>query len=150
MKELKRPVVKPFAKASYEVVEAYNFEVEIKLKPLFKKNQNENSILVKDTIPKGYETDGASIPRLFWSLYPPFKSEYFSAALIHDYLCSKAAFEKDKKQAFKIADEVLFEVMRSLKVDRKTCYIFYFACSFYHFLKYKSKKGFSNAKNTNH
>lgn len=35
-------------------------------------------------IPKGYETNGASVPRLFWNLLSPF-TEGFRAALVHDY-----------------------------------------------------------------
>lgn len=37
-------------------------------------------------IPKGVEFDGASIPRLFWSLIgSPFEPDFMEAALIHDY-----------------------------------------------------------------
>lgn len=37
------------------------------------------------TIPKGFLTDGASVPRPFWSLLPPW-GDYGQAAVLHDYL----------------------------------------------------------------
>jgi len=38
-------------------------------------------------VPKGFITDGASIPRAFWNILSPF-GEYFAAAVVHDYLYS--------------------------------------------------------------
>lgn len=37
-------------------------------------------------VPEGYLTDGASVPRMLWSLIPPWSS-YGQAAILHDYLC---------------------------------------------------------------
>lgn len=38
-------------------------------------------------VPKGFETDGASIPRVLWPfLGSPFSPRYMTAALVHDYL----------------------------------------------------------------
>lgn len=36
------------------------------------------------TIPAGFIYDGASVPRILWSLYPPFGS-YNRASLLHDW-----------------------------------------------------------------
>ncbi|PTS86457.1 phage tail protein [Pseudomonas sp. HMWF032] len=38
------------------------------------------------TVPYGFVTDGASIPRAFWPILSPW-GEYAKAAVIHDYLC---------------------------------------------------------------
>lgn len=38
------------------------------------------------TVPQGFLTDGASVPRFLWSLFPAWGS-YSRAALVHDYLC---------------------------------------------------------------
>ena len=39
-------------------------------------------------VPKGTVVNGASIPRLFWSLIgPPFVGAYRRASVIHDYYC---------------------------------------------------------------
>lgn len=48
-------------------------------------NAGENSGLARVTVPKGFVTDFASIPRVFYSLLRP-DGEYAHAALIHDYL----------------------------------------------------------------
>jgi len=37
-------------------------------------------------IPFGFESDGASVPKFLWSLYPPFGA-YLEAAVIHDWFC---------------------------------------------------------------
>lgn len=37
------------------------------------------------TVPVGFETDFASIPRSLWSILPPF-DKHLPAAIIHDYL----------------------------------------------------------------
>jgi len=38
-------------------------------------------------VPAGFVTDYASVPRLFWSLYPP-DGDYTPAAVVHDWLYS--------------------------------------------------------------
>lgn len=37
-------------------------------------------------VPYGFVSDGASVPKLLWNLYPPF-GEYLEAAVIHDWFC---------------------------------------------------------------
>ncbi len=37
-------------------------------------------------VPAGFDTDGASIPRVLWALLPPTGS-YMRAAAVHDFLC---------------------------------------------------------------
>lgn len=101
MIELKRVIVKPFDKDKFEVAENYEFDLNI----------------VKGVIKKGFKTDGASIPRIFWSLYPPYKSEYFTACVIQDWLCSKAINEESIKNAYKLADLALKEAMIILGVS---------------------------------
>jgi len=39
---------------------------------------------IEMSIPKGFESDRASVPRIFWNLIPPL-GKYSIAALIHDY-----------------------------------------------------------------
>ena len=38
-------------------------------------------------VPNGFKTDLASIPRVFWALFPPF-GKYIRASIVHDYLIS--------------------------------------------------------------
>jgi len=37
-------------------------------------------------VPFGFTSDGASVPRFLWNIYPPF-GEYLEAAVIHDWFC---------------------------------------------------------------
>lgn len=49
---------------------------------------NKMTVLIdrdKVTVPKGFKTDLASIPKQLWSIYSPAKSETMSASILHDY-----------------------------------------------------------------
>lgn len=37
-------------------------------------------------IPAGFVSDGASVPRLLWRVFPPF-GKYLEAAVVHDWFC---------------------------------------------------------------
>ena len=39
----------------------------------------------KFLVPRGFETDLASVPRILWSIFPPH-GQYSKAAVLHDYL----------------------------------------------------------------
>ena len=58
------------------------------------------------TAPKGYVTDGASIPKVFWSIIgAPFDGQYREAAVIHDEYCdSKTEPWKDVHRIFYYAN----------------------------------------------
>lgn len=60
----------------------------------------------KFTIPEGTLTDGASIPRMFWPVLGP-QGRYFHAAVLHDYLYSKANTKIDRATADAIFEEVM-------------------------------------------
>jgi hypothetical protein len=55
-------------------------------------------------VPKGFVTDGASVPRAFWNIIPPF-GKYGQAAILHDYLYRWQAFTREQ------SDDVLLEGM---------------------------------------
>ena len=64
------------------------------------------------TVPTGFITDGASIPKMFHNILGPFGC-YFHAALIHDYLYSPSStghFETDRQEADMIFKEAMFNV----------------------------------------
>lgn len=49
------------------------------------------------TVPKGFETNGADIPRVFWLIVHPFKPKYLHAVVAHDYMCSQmGTYEADR------------------------------------------------------
>jgi hypothetical protein len=45
------------------------------------------------TVPEGFRTDGASVPRALWWMFDP-AGELFEAAVVHDYMYSKAISNK--------------------------------------------------------
>lgn len=120
MVHIKRVIVKPYSKDRYEVYQDYEFHLE-------------SCGYYK--IPQGYITNGANIPRIFWSIFPPFRPEYFTAVVIHDYLCDLAETQYSKKAYFKEADLSLKEAMTLLEVNRFKVQLFYYSCRVYHILK---------------
>jgi hypothetical protein len=68
----------------------------------------------KITIPAGFKTDFASVPRAFWSIIPPW-GKYSEAALVHDYLYS-AASKAIKSMSRKEADDIFLELMKEAGV----------------------------------
>ncbi len=54
-------------------------------------------------IPKGFRTDGASIPKIFWPIIGhPFSGDFAVAAVVHDYLYTfQHGTRKDADQIFK-------------------------------------------------
>ena len=106
--EIKRPILKPFSKDKFELVEDYRYGDVI--------------------VPKGYKTNGANVPRLFWSIFPPNSPEYLSAVVTHDYLCDKGFY--------KLADETLKEMMSELGVAKWKIRCFHTACRIWHKLRY--------------
>lgn len=118
--EIRRPILKPYDKDKFELVEEYQY---------------------KDiTVPIGFKTNGANVPRIFWSIFPPNSPEYLSAIILHDYLCDIAKTQKD----YKYADNKLKEVMTALGANRFTRQCFYLSCRAYHKIKYKGLKDVDN------
>lgn len=54
-------------------------------KPLIYRRPNGQKI----TVPAGFETDLASIPRLFWRVLPRDGGKYRAAAVVHDYMVGR-------------------------------------------------------------
>lgn len=63
------------------------------------------------SVPVGFETDLASVPRVFWPLFPPHGS-YAKAAVIHDYLYQTRPFVRKR------CDQIFLEGMEVLGVHR--------------------------------
>jgi hypothetical protein len=60
-------------------------------------------------VPIGAETDGASIPHIFWSLLEPF-GPWFPAAIIHDHLYSPRNTEYSRWESDYIFNEAMYNV----------------------------------------
>ncbi len=72
------------------------------------------------TVPPGFITDFASIPRMFWKILPKW-GKYGNAAVIHDYLY--ATKEKSRKKS----DKIFLEGMMVLNVPAWKRYAMYYA-----------------------
>lgn len=80
------------------------------------------------TIPKGFITDGASVPRIAWSLLPPVH-EYFPASILHDWMLSTG---EDRK----VCDDVFRESMIEMGINKYRANIMYYAVRAYSRIKY--------------
>ncbi|ECH9261463.1 DUF1353 domain-containing protein [Salmonella enterica subsp. enterica] len=72
------------------------------------------------SVPAGFITDLATIPRIFWTLLPP-DGKYAKAAIIHDYLYDNAL--RTKKEA----DLIFLDGMTVLGVPKWKRTIMYYA-----------------------
>ena len=78
-------------------------------------------------VPKGYETNGADVPKLFWWLVPPFKPKFLPAIIIHDYLCEKEKY----KLADNLFENTLFAIEKSFVTKTMVKFV-----RIYHKIKY--------------
>lgn len=117
--EIKRPILKPYSKDRFELVEPYSVTM-----PIFSELVEEITV----EVPKGYKTNGANVPRILWSIFPPNSPEYLSGVIAHDYLCDA--------KLYALADEALRHIMANLGVAKWKIYCFYYACRVWHKLRY--------------
>lgn len=66
------------------------------------------------TIPAGFVTDFASVPRVLWNLLPP-TGLYGKAGVLHDYLYRRLLLTRRE------CDNLLLEAMQALGVPGLTC-----------------------------
>ncbi len=86
-------------------------------------------ITYKDiVVPEGYKTNGANIPRLFWPIFPPNKSDLMPAVIIHDFLCDQEEYKK--------ADTYFAEVLEILQIRAIDRFLLVYAVKVYHKLRY--------------
>ena len=84
-------------------------------------SENSNDFI---NVPIGTITDFASVPRIFWSIFPPY-GEYTQAAVLHDYLYQ--THFRTKKES----DLIFLEAMGVLKVPAWKKYIMYEAVNLF-------------------
>ena len=85
------------------------------------------------SIPAGYLTDGASVPKIFWNIIPPW-GIYGQAAVVHDILCEYLSVV-DNGYPVPITrsycDRVLHDAMEALEVPiAKRLTIYWFVCAY--------------------
>lgn len=83
------------------------------------------------TVPRGFITDGASVPRVLWWLFPAWGS-YSRAAVIHDLLCHlvHAGFPHPEAPTRYAADRVFLEAMEVCGTGPITRRIMYWSVRF--------------------
>jgi len=102
--------------------------------PLLQPTKDNRYIVVRDftykdiTVPKGYKTNGANVPRLLWSWLPPFKPKFMPAVVVHDYLCDLEMYEK----ADQYFTELLYNTEKSI-----TTRLMSGAVKIYHKIRYR-------------
>ena len=69
-------------------------------------------------VPKGFITDFASVPRIFWAILPPW-DKYGKAAVLHDYLYHSRKFIRI------LCDVIFYEAMVVLGVSRWKRWLLY-------------------------
>jgi hypothetical protein len=72
-------------------------------------------------VPAGAETDGASIPSVFWITHPPFTGKYRAAAVIHDHYC------RTQSHSWQDTHNVFYEAMLTAGVDMRTAKVMWAA-----------------------
>lgn len=111
--------IAPYREHSFRILEDFTFPMRNRL--LF--------------IEKNFISDLASIPRIFWTFYPPFGT-YTLASIIHDYLYSKEGSWQVSSR--KEADKIFLQIMEKTKVPKFTRLLFYCAVRLFgnsHFYK---------------
>ena len=88
-------------------------------------------------VPKGFYTDGASVPKLFRGIFPDIH-QYFPATLLHDFLI----FERRKvgKMTSKIRKEIdkkFYNQLLKIGVSKTRSKIMYLGVRIYAFFNYR-------------
>jgi hypothetical protein len=81
----------------------------------------------KFIIPKGYTTDFATVPQLFWSIFPPHCLASMPS-VVHDYMYDNRLFEEvlGQKLARKFADICFLENMKNSNVPKWQRYVYFY------------------------
>jgi len=83
-------------------------------------------------VPTGFKTDFASVPRLFWIIFPP-DGRYSQSAVLHDFLYSK------KIRSRKESDMIFLESMEVLGVPKWKRRVMYRAVRLFGFIPWGKK-----------
>ena len=89
------------------------------------------------TVPEGFETDFASVPKLFWWFCPPAAGNHAKPAVLHDYLCVSS---DDQPRT----DKIFLEAMAANGVGWLKRHVMYLAVMVYQTAKGKYFKKCEN------
>ncbi len=86
------------------------------------------------TVPRGFRTDLATIPRIFWGYLPPF-GNYIEAAVIHDFLYGIHGHEPRKA-----VDDLFLEMMLVSGVRKSKAWLMYIGVRAFGWLFFKEQR----------
>ena len=92
-------------------------------------------------VPTGFQTDFASVPRLFWSILPP-DGTYSQSAVLHDFLYNQQIYTRKK------SDQIFLESMGVLEVSWWKRKIIYRAVRTFGWLAWKKKNAETKQEKT--
>jgi len=108
-------IVTPYGDRKWELVRSFDFYINKGVIDDLKHNIH---------IKKGFITDFASVPQLFWNIVPPW-GKYGKAAVIHDYLYTTHDFTKAQ------SDMIFLHGMEILGVVWWKAHIMYIAVKYF-------------------
>lgn len=101
IKYLVKPCIIPMADYRFKTCEDWYFRID------------DTTYLV----PKGFVTDLASIPRWFWSILPPQRTEFIAPAIMHDFI-----YHSPNGLSRRMADIAFYQGLREEGVDKTTSF----------------------------
>ncbi|WP_421292927.1 DUF1353 domain-containing protein [Aeromonas veronii] len=119
MSNYAQPILMPLSDTNWELHEEYHVLSEH----------------ISFTIPKGFVTDLASVPRCIWNIFPPF-GLYTGAAVAHDYLYRTAKIKVTREQA----DALFKEQMIKAGFDSTKAQLMYLAVRAFGWSSFKERK----------
>lgn len=136
------PILKMYGKRRWELFTPYTYyrdpvyRSDGTIKPPEEYSEREKRLFTSGDIvvPAGFITDLASIPSIFWSMFPPH-DEYAKAAILHDYLYETGMVTREE------ADYIFYEAMGVLDVSKWKRQIIYRAVRLFGGSSYKGYKG---------
>lgn len=87
-------------------------------------------------VPKSFDTNFASVPKILWSILPPV-GKHTQAAVLHDYLYT---FGFGLGVSRKEADEIFYEALLVSRVAKPAAYIIYQCVRLFGKSHYKKEK----------
>ena len=81
---------------------------------------------------EGFTTDGATIPRILWVFWPPNRSTYLPAVIVHDFQLKGYTTNKQ----FKVANIKFKQNLELLDVDGITVFLFYLGVETHRLINY--------------
>lgn len=91
---------------------------------------------VQYVVPRCYITNGADIPRIFWSIIEPYSSDCMAGVVVHDYLTDLSK-TNNTTLPFKTTDKIFYTILTKNGVHEFKRKVMYFFVRLYHKIRYR-------------